>query len=161
MLILSIAIFICALVSVMLLFKVKPAWFTALALFFFAFFILGEERLNFAFAYENRDFFQFGFSLFILLGVYFIEEPEKPIEILGTPAKRFPNRPIYASTWLVIFGFGLPLLFYGVWARRPLEPQDWAFMTLSFYMGVVGAILLKRAWRARRLRLELQNSSER
>ena len=161
MLIVYFAIFVCILITMLLLLKAGLNWFVALSLTFFALMISGEERINFAFARENYYFFLLGFNYLVILSTYFYRVPEEPTYILGTPVKQFRNRPLFASGALVLFGFAYPPLFYNLLSWRTLGPEAWALILLSFYMGVVGILLFRQAQRVRKLRLELQELNER
>lgn len=158
MFLLLLAVSLCTLATLMLLFKVKAKWFAVVGFLNFAFMLLGGERINLTFAHENQTFLFVTFNFFNVLYLYFAK-PKKNLEFLGQPVKPFLNSPFYISTCAILGGFGLPLLFYlPDW--RVLEPGDWASALLSFYMGAVGIFLFKRAWRVRTLRLELQQSLE-
>ena len=144
----------------MLWLKVDVRWFAAFGFLSFAFSLFGSPRIDFAFARENYIFFTLTFNLFLFLYLYFAKR-SKNVEILGKPAKQFPDYPLYVSVGMMLCGFISPLYLFGALDWGQIELEDWALTTLSLYMGVVGTILLRRAWRVRRLRLELQNSSER
>ncbi len=158
MFLLLLALSLCTLATFMLLFKVGAKWFAAVSFAGFAFTLLGGERISFTFAHEYDDFFRFTFYYFMYLSIYFTKVPKEPVYVSGVLAKRFPNRPLFISAALIIFGFGAPIYLYGVANWRQFSIENWALIVLSFYMGVVGIILFKRAWRVRRLRLELQKS---
>lgn len=155
MLILLISIATCVITTALLVANADAKWFTTLAGVFFVITALGGERTNITFAHEHEYFFSLSLNYFIFLAAYFFLEPKEPTYILGTPKKKIPNRPLFASAALIAFGFGLPFLYLG---QAVLEPTNWALILLSVYMGIVGIFLFRRAWRVRKLRLELQKS---
>ena len=154
---LLLAVSLCLLATFMLWLKVDARWFAAISFLSLAFNLSGGERIDFAFARENSVFFTLTFNLFLFLYLYFAKRP-KNVEILGKPAKQFPNYPLYISAGMVLFGFGSPLYLFSASGWTRLTLNDWGLFVLFFYMGVVGIFLFRRAWRLRKLRLELQVS---